>query len=108
MTFIVDLYDFETGAEHHVLTTPGDYIRMSTWSKDNLTGDEDTGLDRVRDLRKNYAATWFALKRRDRLAEFGLANELSIDAIDAMADRFSIFVRDVEDGSLPLKEERAI
>ena len=38
LTFVVDMYDFEKGEELHVLTMPGDYIRMTngrtrTWRR---------------------------------------------------------------------------
>ena len=58
-------------------------------------------------LRRNFATAWFALKRRGKLAELGLPEALDVDTVDAMADRFSIFVNDMEDSFLPLAQERA-
>ena len=104
MTFIIDLYDFEKEEEHHVLTTPGDYVRMCNWADGNLPED---GRESVENLRRNYATAWFALKRRGKLAEFGLPEGLDIEGVDAMADRFSIFVNEVEDDSLPLRKGRS-
>lgn len=104
MTFIVDLYDVDNDQEHHVLAMPGDYIRMSEWyDAQDLAGTSET----VANMRRNYAIAWFALKRRGKLAEMGLPEELTVAAVDAMADRFTNFVNDVEDGSLPLREEPA-
>lgn len=103
MTFLIDLYDFENEAEHHVLTTPGDYIRMRAWAKENMP---DGGDETVDSLRRNYAITWFALKRRGKLGEFDLPKGLDLVVVDSMADRFSIFVNDVGDDSLPLKKGR--
>ena len=102
MTFIIDLYDFEKEAAHHVLTTPGDYIRTKEWAVGNIGG----GDENVESLRRNYATAWHALKRRGELREMGLPDALTVEAVDAMADRFSIFVNEVEDDSLPLKGER--
>lgn len=105
LTFIMDLYDFEKEQELHVLTTPGDYIRMCKWADEHLTDPQPSGD--VKDLRRNYATTWHALKRRGKLDELGLPGELDVDAVDAMADRFSIYVNSMEDGSLPLARERS-
>ena len=104
MTFLVDLYEFEAERDIHVITTPGDFIRMSNWA-DGFPEVAQARED-VRNLRYNFATVWFAFKRRGELDEFGLPHELTMDAVDEMADRFSIYVNDVEDGSLPLAEER--
>lgn len=105
LTFVVDMYDFEKDEELHVLTMPGDYIRMTKWAEENLAGT--TEGETVTNLRRNYATAWHALKRRGKLAEMGLPEELDLDAVDAMADRFSIYVNEMEDGSLPSRQERA-
>lgn len=99
MTFLVDMYDFDEQQELQVLTTPGDYIRMSRWVAENLP---ETDAEDVRNLRANYATVWFAFSRRGQLAQRGLPEELTAEAIDAMADRYSIYVNDVKEGSLPL------
>ena len=105
LTFVVDMYDFEKGEELHVLTMPGDYIRMTKWADENMPGaDED---DMVTTLRRNYAIAWHALKRRGKTAEMGLPDELDLAAVDAMADRFSVYVNEMEDGALPSRQERA-
>lgn len=104
MTFLIDLYDFEKEEEHHVLTTPGDYVRMCNWADEHLPDD---GRESVENLRRNYATAWHALKRRGKLAEFGLPEGLDLEGVDAMADRFSIFVNEVEDDSLPLRKGRS-
>lgn len=103
LTFVVDMYDFERNEELHVLTLPGDYIRMSTWAEQNLT---ERVSDTVDSLRHNYAIAWFALDRRGKTAELGLPEKLDADGVDAMADRFSIYVNDVDGSSLPLAQER--
>ena len=105
LTFVMDMYDFEKDQELHVLTMPGDYIRMSRWAKENLDGADDD--DMVTSLRRNFATAWFALERRGKLAEMGLPGELDLAAVDAMADRFSIYVNQMEDGSLPLAQGSA-
>lgn len=99
MTFIVEMYDAEKEEEHSILTMPGDYIRMSRWSEENL---EPAANETANALRRNYATAWFALKRRGQLAAFGLPEELTVEAVDAMADRFTVYVEDVAEGSLPL------
>lgn len=105
LTFVVDMYDFEKGEEIHVLTLPGDYIRMSKWAEENEIEDAN---ETVTSLRRNYAIAWHALKRRGKTEGLGLPDELTAEGVDAMADRFSIFVNDVDGESLPLARERAI
>lgn len=103
LTFIVDMRDFDEGVEFHVLTMPGDYVRMRKWAEEHMPGaDED---DTVVTLRQNYALAWQALKRRGKLAEHGMPEELTIETADAMADRFSAFVEKVDESNLPLVQE---
>lgn len=104
MTFVMDMYDFERGEELHVVTMPGDYIRMCRWAEENPP--EAPANETVSNLRRNYATAWHALKRRGKLEEMGLPGELTPEAMEAMADRFSIFVNEMEDGSLPTARER--
>lgn len=103
LTFLVDLYDFERDEELHVITMPGDYIRMSAWAKDDLKADDG---ETVTSLRRNYATAWQAFKRLGKLAEMGLPEELTMEAVDAMADRFSIYVNEIGEGTLPLSRGR--
>ena len=104
MTFVFDMYDFERDAEMHVLVMPGDYRRMKRWAGDNIAQDGDeTDID----LQRNYATAWLALKRRGELAAIGLPEDLTIGAVEAMMDRFSLYVNRMSDDLLPLTRERA-
>jgi len=103
LTFMVDMYDFERDEELHVITMPGDYIRMSEWAKEHLKADDG---ETVTILRRNYATAWNALKRKGKLAEMGLPEELTPEAVDEMADRFSIYVNEIGEGTLPLSRGR--
>ena len=103
MAFVVDMYDFERGEELHVITMPGDYIRTSRWAGEHLAASGD---EVAANLLQNYATVWHALKRQGKLAEMGLPEELDSGALDAMADRFSIFVKEMDEASLPLTGER--
>ena len=103
LTFIVDMRDFDEGVDLHVLTMPGDYIRMRKWAEENIPEADDD--DMVATLRRNYAIAWFALKRRGKLAEHGLPEELTVEAVDAMADRFSVYLNEVDQSNLPLPQE---
>ena len=99
MAFVVEMYEPETEKEHRILTMPGDYIRMSRWADENL---EPTANETVNSLRRNYVTAWHALARRGKLDELGLPKELTLEAVDEMADRFTIYVDDVAEDSLPL------
>lgn len=103
LTFIVDMRDFDEGVDLHVLTMPGDYIRMRKWVEENIPEADDD--DMVATLRRNYAIAWFALKRRGKLAEHRLPEELTVEAVDAMADRFSVYLNEVDQSNLPLPQE---
>lgn len=108
MTFAVDMYDFESGEESHLVAMPGDYIRMGAWADKELpAADGPDDAETVRILRRNYAIVWHALKRLGRLAEFGLPETLDVAAIDAMADRFAVDVNELREGDLPLAKRPA-
>lgn len=102
MTFIIELYDADKQEAHRILTMPGDYIRTSRWAEESLKQSEN---DTVNSLMRNYATVWHALKRRGQLSDFGLPAQLTEAAIEAMADRFTVFVVNVEEDSLPLAGE---
>ena len=104
LVFVVDMYDFERDEELHVLTMPGDYIRTSKWMEEH--GVEDAN-ETVTSLRRNYAIAWHALERRGKAADLGLPAVLDLEAVDAMADRFSVYVNDFDGDRLPLTRERA-
>ena len=70
------MYDFEKDEELHVLTMPGDYIRMTKWADEHLAGT--TEGETVTSLRRNYATAWHALKRRGKLAEHGMPSRIFI------------------------------
>lgn len=103
LTFLVDIYDFDTQVETQIVTRPSDYIQMKLWADKDL----EEGLNEdVRDLRTNYATVWFALKREGRLEEFGVADEISAEAVDSMASRMAVYVTLAPEGSLPLAKGR--
>lgn len=105
MTFDMELHDSANCFEEiHVITMPGDYMRMSRWAREGIDGADDG--ETVANLRRNYATAWHALKREGRLADMGLPEELTVEAIDSMADRFSIYVNEMGDASVPLARQR--
>ena len=108
MTFVFDMYDFERGEEMHLLVMPGDYRRMKKWAGENMADGDENDDENVVDLLQNYATAWFALKRRGRLSELGLPDELTVAGVESMMDRFSLFVNRMRDDLLPLTTERAI
>ena len=104
LTFVLDMYDVESGEEMHVLAMPGDYLRMSDWADANLAGA--AGNEVARNLRRNYALAWHALKRRGKAEEMGLPDDLDIGGLDAMADRYTLFVNDFDGDAVPLAQAR--
>lgn len=101
LTFAAELYDFEREERHDIVTRPGDYIRMMRWRDERQTKDAD-----LNSLEINYAVVYFALKRLGRLEEFGLPDVLDDAAIEAMADRVSVYVDSVKEDTLPLRTAR--
>lgn len=102
LTFAASIYDFEREEEFELVTRPGDYIRMQRWKDGRETANADLDV-----LETNYAVVWFALERSGRLEEFGLPAALDEQAIEAMADRMSVYVDSVKEDSLPLRKARA-
>ena len=92
MTFTIELYDFAREEGGVVVSTPGDYVRMQDWVDENMP-ECDKGSTAT-NLRINLVLAWQALRREDRLAEFGLVQELDMAAIDDALDHLSVFVEE--------------
>lgn len=88
MWFDFTLLDAEDGCkEVKVVSTAGDFTRVSKWAEANL----DRGMgENVGNMMRNYALVWFALQRLGRLGEFGLPSNIDEDCIIAMQDRLAI------------------
>lgn len=98
LTRYVNVYNFESERGERIIATAGDYIRSQNWCKKNVKADDDG----MADLLQTYAWAYFALKRSGKLEEYGLAPEVSQDALMDMADTVSVFMEQIEDDSLPL------
>lgn len=103
MTFDFDVYDFDGEREEHVISRPGDYIKMKRWTGKGLPKDAD---EAVTDLLTNYAALWFVWKREGALEAHGLAvvDEPTVAVLEDMAERFSVYVNGIKEDALPLSE----
>ena len=101
MTFDISVYDFDGERDEQVISRPGDYIKMKRWVSKAMPKDAE---ETVTDLLTNYAALWFTWKREGALGAHGLEDtpEPTVEALEAMADRFSVFVNGVEEDALPL------
>lgn len=96
MCFKLDVYWMDEQRADEIITSPGDYMRMTDWMKANMEDDGTT----AHELATNYAIAWFAMRRLGKTD--GIPAQLSRDAILDMADRFTVYVNNVEDDSLPL------
>lgn len=104
MFFDIALVDTENDyAETHFVSTPGDFMRLSKWAEKNLPPTRSEAND---NMRKNYAIAWFALSRLGRLGEYGLPDEITEDAIEAMADRYALDVERFDTDKAPLADGR--
>lgn len=102
MTFKVDLYDFNDEKGEELTTRPGDYLQMQLWRNKHIAKMPDDAAD----IYNNYALIYFALKREGRLAEYGIADEpLTIEAIDDMATRLSVYAEHMKADSLPMRAQ---
>lgn len=104
MFFDLTLVDIEDGyKETHLVSTPGDFMRLSKWADKNLPPSRSEAND---NLRKNYALAWFALSRLGKLGDYGLQDGITEEAIEAMADRYALDVERFETEEAPLASGR--
>lgn len=95
----LNVYSVEGQHGEEVIALAGDYLNAEMWCSANLAGMEQG----VRDLYQTFAWAWFALKRLGRLDAYGIAGELSQDALTDMANTVTVYMDSVEEDSLPLK-----
>ncbi len=104
MFFDLTLTSIEGGYEEtHIVSTPGDFMRLSKWAEKHLPPSKSEAND---NLRKNYALAWFALSRLEKLGEYGLPEEIDEGAIEGMADRYALSVDSFETDKVPLASGR--
>ncbi len=104
MFFDITLTDVENDcAETHFVSTAGDFMRLSRWADKNLT---PTSSEANENMHKNYALVWFALSRLGRLADYGLPDEITEEAVEAMADRYGLDVERFDSDKAPLADGR--
>ena len=105
MWFDFVLLDADDGCkEVRVVSTAGDFTRVSRWAEANL--DRSMG-EQVGNMMRNYALVWFALERMGRLDEFGLPSVIDEDCIIAMQDRLAITeMNELDSDDAPLADGR--
>lgn len=101
LTRKLNVYNIEKQIGEEVFATAGDYLQAQLWCSKNLEGLE-SGIE---DLFQTYAWAWFALKRAGKLAEYGLADEITQDALTYMASTVTIYMEAIPDDSLPLAKQ---
>ena len=98
LTRRLNVYSIEKQKGEELIATAGDYLQASLWCSSNLKGMDDA----IADLFQTFAWAWYALKRTGKLEEYGVAGELSQDALTDMAGAVTVYMDSVEDDSLPL------
>lgn len=103
MTFVVDIYDYDSETGEQIITRPSDWVQMKRELEEPLA---EIGDESLRDVLSNYAIAWFALKRLGKLEKYGIGTELDgTSTLFEMTKRLSVFVdRMAEPDSLPLTE----
>ncbi|MDY3129287.1 MAG: hypothetical protein SOW20_04575 [Berryella intestinalis] len=98
LTRKLNVYGLETKKGEEVIATAGDYLQSQLWCSSNLNG-VDGG---IADFYQTFAWAWFALKRNGKLEEYGIAAEITQDALTDMASTVTVYMEAIEDDSLPL------
>lgn len=98
LTRNLQVYSIEGEKGEEVIATAGDYLQSQLWCSNHLKGVQDG----IADLYQTFAWAWFALKRHGKLADYGLAAELSQDALTEMASTVTVYMEQIPDDSLPL------
>lgn len=101
LTRRLNVYSIEKQIGDELIATAGDYLQSQLWCNNNLKG-MDEGLA---DLYQTFAWAWYAMQRNGKLDEYGVASELSQDALNDMASTVTVYMDSVEDDSLPLASE---
>lgn len=98
LTRKLNVYSIEGQKGEEVIATAGDYLKSQLWCSNNLKGVADG----IADLYQTFAWAWFALKRNGKLAEYGIAADITQDALTDMASTVTVYMEAIEDDSLPL------
>ena len=98
LTRQLHVYDVEKQVGDEVFATAGDYLQSQLWCQKNLKGVDEG----IADIYQAYAWAWYALKRHGKLAGYGIAEEISLDALNDMASVVAINLEAIKDDSLPL------
>lgn len=98
LTRTLQVYGIENGIGSAMLATAGDYLQSQLWCQKNI----DLGNDGANELVQTYAWAWYALRRNGKLAEYGIPEEISRDALFEMMDKATVYLEAVKDDSLPL------
>lgn len=98
LTRKLNVYGLESQKGEEIIATAGDYLQSQLWCSKHLKGI-DGG---IADLYQTFAWAWFALSRNGRLSEYGIAAELTQDALTDMASTVTVFMEAIPDDSLPL------
>lgn len=101
-TFKADIYLYDEEKGETLVTRASDYLKTQLWAPDNTAKMADA----AEGMYNNYALVYFALRREGRLSEYGIAaDKLTIDVLDGMTERMSVFVSSFKDDELPLKAQ---
>lgn len=97
----INVYNVTTQMGEEVLSTAGDYFQAQLWADKGLSGIPDE----MKDVISTFAWAYFALKRNGKLNTYGLPDELTQEALFEMADNITVYIDQIEEGSLPLAEK---
>lgn len=98
LTRKLNVYSFEGQKGGEVIATAGDYLRSQLWCSKHINDVEEG----IADLYQTFAWAWFAMKRNGMLDDYGVAAEISQDALTEMASAVTVYMETVPDDSLPL------
>lgn len=98
LTRKLNVYSIEDQKGEEVIATAGDYLQSQLWCSNNLKNLPDG----MADLMQTFAWAWYAMKRHGKLADYGIAPELSQDALINMASTITVYMEAIPDDALPL------
>lgn len=97
----IQVYNIDTQKGGEVISTTGDYLQAQMWMDKHMDGYDSE----IKDVLQAYAWAYFALKRNGRLKEFGISEELTDETLLEMANVVTVYLEQIEDGSLPLANQ---
>lgn len=92
------LFGLENQESAETIATAGDFIQAQLWCSKNIKAMPED----VSDLYESLAWAYCNMKRNELLETFQISDELSIDSLNDLANKVTVYFEAIKDDALPL------